>query len=135
MKSQLSFERGQTAGSNIKAYLIGVLAAMIISIIILAVFAALLVYTDIPDSSQTLMTYICMCIGALTGGIISAGMIGRNGLVCGLICGLLYMFLVLCAGFFMTGHFLPESNILIKIGLCALCGCLGGVIGVNIKRK
>lgn len=106
----------------------------VVSVVILVLFALLLSGRTIPQPMIDPMATFAMSVGAFVSGLICAKMIHRNGLMCGLICGIVFAAILLACSFAV-----PDSALglgaLIKIALMLFSSMIGGVLGVNTKRR
>jgi putative membrane protein (TIGR04086 family) len=89
---------------------------------------------DTPEAIVSLMSSVALCVGAYSGGYISSRRRRQNGLITGLICGVI-IYLVI----FLVGVILSRVSISFgffsKLIMVIACGAIGGVIGVNSKKK
>jgi putative membrane protein (TIGR04086 family) len=112
----------------------GILGAFIISILLLAAFSALMTAKDMP--SAAVMPFACIAIsaGALCGGFMASRLYRSRGLMMGAVTGLLF-FIIL----YITGAIMHQADLntllLLKIVLSAVFGAVGGIVGVNLKRR
>lgn len=118
----------------IRALLIGVAAGTLVCLLLLFIMAAIVASQDIPTVAVTPMAVIAASIGALVGGFFSARIARKNGLLVGVLCGLLLYGLILLAGtiFFQDAD---SSFWLIKLAIFAACGGVGGILGVNLRKR
>lgn len=108
---------------------VGVAATMLLII----AFAAVLASVDLPESSPVIIASVCIGLGALLGGFVSAKRNGHSGLLCGLLCGavvfLLFAFVALIIGSDIGITFI------IRLLVALLFGGIGGIMGINLRRK
>ena len=110
----------------------GSILAIILSIILLTIYAALLTYTNIPETTMTVVVITIAGISILIGSSISARKIKKQGMLNGALVGLVYMVtLYLISSIVFTG-FNMDVKTIIMILIGALAGMIGGVIGVNV---
>ena len=104
-----------------------------ILLILLLIFAALLTYTAIQENVINPVIIVITGVSILVGSSISTLKIKKNGLINGLLVGLIYIITIYvissiaCAGFKINLY----ATIMIIVG--AIMGMVGGVIGVNLK--
>lgn len=124
----------QKAGSRVLPVAIGVLGGLIVSILILLIFAIVMTVKDLPQGAVDPLACVSIAAGSLTGGFLTARARRSRGLLYGMISGLGF-FLVL----WVTGVAMHEAAasilVLVKLALSLVLGCVGGVAGVNVKRK
>jgi putative membrane protein (TIGR04086 family) len=118
----------------IKPALSGILCAFIVSVFLLAVFSALMAAKDMPSVIVLPFACISISIGALCGGFLASRLNNSRGLFLGVVTGLLFMIILYIAGAFMHQ---ADLNMLLflKIVLAAFFGAVGGITGVNLKRR
>lgn len=80
------------------------------------------------------MAVIAAAIGAFVGGLVCARIAKEKGLLLGLLCGAALYLLILLAGtiWFRDSH---STYIFIKLAILVGCGGVGGVVGVNLKKR
>ncbi len=113
----------------------GSVFSIILSIILLLIFAMLLCYTNISESTMVPVVLVITAISILIGGMISTKTIRKNGLLNGGIVGIIYIIMLyLVSSLCITGFALTlKSFIMLLTGTIA--GMIGGVIGVNLNKK
>jgi len=119
---------------NIRPVLISVLAGAVVCVILLVLFAFVLSAQNIPQALVSPMATVAVSIGGLASGYICAKMMRENGLVYGLLCGGLLAVLLLLGSFGIGDNGLGVPA-LFKIIFILLCGMLGGVLGVNTRKR
>ena len=110
----------------------GSIFAIVISLILLFIYANLLTYTNISEATMTPVVLTISGISILIGSSISSLKIKRQGMINGALVGLIYMiFIYLLSSIMFTGFGLDtKSIIMIIVGTVA--GMIGGIIGVNL---
>ncbi len=109
--------------------------AIILSIILLTIYALVLTYTTISESTIMPVVLTITGISILVGSTISSRKIKKNGLICGAIVGVTYILvLYLASSMCMTGFSL-SGNSFIMLAVGAITGVIGGIIGVNFSTK
>ena len=117
---------------NISRITKGSIFAIIISLLLLFIYANLLTYTNIPETSIVPVVITISGISILVGSSISSLKIKKQGMINGALVGLIYMiFIYLLSSIVFTGFGLDTTAIImIVIGTAA--GMIGGIIGVNL---
>ena len=111
----------------------GSVTSLIITFILLFVFALLLTYTNIQENVITPVVIIISTISILIGSSISTLKIRKNGLLNGALIGIIYIVTIYILSS-ITGEGFDlnlSSTIMLIAGIAA--GMLGGIIGVNLK--
>lgn len=114
--------------------LVGWIGGVIACFLLLLMTAAVMASTTFPTKLVTPITVAVSALGALVGGWIAARLSCKRGLLYGAGCGLLLFLLVATAGMIATQE-LRGSLLLIKLAVMVAGGALGGVLGVNTKRR
>lgn len=113
----------------------GSIFAIITSVILLLIFAVLLCYTNLAESTMLPVILVITGISILIGSMISTRKIRKNGILNGGMVGLIYIIILyLISSLFLAGFSLTfNSFIMLIIGI--ITGMIGGIIGVNTNRK
>ncbi|MCI5527291.1 MAG: TIGR04086 family membrane protein [Oscillospiraceae bacterium] len=101
---------------------------------ILMIFALILTLQDIPQGMILPLAVGAMGIGTFLGGYVSARIVGKKGLLCGFLTGLLYYF-ILTGISLAVMHFSLDASQAVKMGVAFIAACIGGVLGVNGKGR
>lgn len=131
-KSQLTENTG--AGRMLRPVAVSVVLGAIISVVFLLLMSLVVSSRSVPQSMIDPMAIIAMSSGAFVSGLCCARIIHKNGLMCGLICGVIFAAVVLVCSFAV-----PENSLglgaLLKTMFMLLSSMLGGVLGVNTKKR
>ena len=113
----------------------GSIFAIITSTILLLIFAGLLCYTSLPESTMLPVILVVTGISILIGSMISTRSIRKNGILNGGMVGLIYIIILyLISSLFLAGFNITfNSFIMLIIGI--ITGMIGGIIGVNTNKK
>ena len=109
---------------------IGACVGAICCLLVLLVMAA----QNIPKAAVTPMAIVAAAFGSFIGGIVSARISGEKGLLYGAGAGLLLYVVVIIAGFAVLQD-VRGTTILVKLAVMVASGAVGGIIGVNMKRR
>ena len=112
----------------------GILISFLFTIIILTIFSALLVYTNL--SEQTIKPVILTVTGVslLIGSSTCTRHLRKNGLLNGAIIGGTYILLLYLISSAINANFSLNLMSIIMIAIGCLGGTLGGIMGVNTNR-
>ena len=113
----------------------GSIFSIILTIILLVGISLLLAYTDVSESIMTPSVIIVSGISILLGSLISVKRIRRNGILNGGVVGLIYILTLYFLSSLIQRDFGLSINSIIMITISILTGCLGGIIGVNVRKK
>ncbi len=123
--------------SEISANLIrvvkGSITAIIITLILLFVFAALLTYTKLQENIISPVVIIVTAISILIGSSISTLKIKKNGLLNGALVGIIYIITIYLISSITGSGFACNINTIIMMVASIIAGMLGGIIGVNLN--
>lgn len=126
-------EKQAPTGAAVLPMLFGIMGALIISLLLLAVFAMIMSMRDMPSAVILALAYASVAGGSFAGGFVSARLIRSRGLVVGAVTGAAFLLILYLAGL-ITRQTQFSVDLLGKIAVAVLAGGAGGIIGVN-KRK
>lgn len=120
---------------KIKYFLISFGIIGIVSFILLA--AASLVISKmqiLPKASLQVLTTIIGSVAVFLGGLLASAFIKEKGLLCGAVCGAAF---ILSIGLITFILYQSEFNLgsVGKLAAILISGCIGGILGVNRKKK
>ena len=118
---------------NILKIIKGSVTAIVLTLILLTIYAALLSFSNIAENTMVPVVLTISGISILVGSSISSINIKKQGMLNGGLVGLVYMLTIyILSSIFLVGFELNFNSILmIIIGIVA--GMIGGIIGVNMK--
>lgn len=120
---------------KVMAIIKGCLFAIILSIILLTVYALLLVNTTISENTMIPVVLTVTGISILMGGTISSRKMKKNGLIYGGIVGLVYVLALYVASSISMVGFSLSANSFIMLIVGVITGIIGGIIGVNLVAE
>ena len=120
--------------NNIVKILKGSGIAVIISIVLLIGVALLLAYTSIPESIISYAIIIICIISILVGSMLSSIKIKKQGIINGGAVGIIYIEVLYLLSSLIEKDFGLNGYSLAMIAAACLAGCIGGIIGVNLKK-
>lgn len=134
LKPKVTIEQSEFKQNTIRI-IKGSILAILISVILLFIYATILTYTDIQETTMLPVILTVVGISILTGSMISVRKIRKNGMLNGAIVGLIYIIILyLSSSICLTGFSLTlNSFAMLIVGI--ITGIIGGIIGVNINRK
>lgn len=108
---------------------------ILLSYLVLFLLSALIAYkTGCKREQSYYYAAVAFSLAALCGAAFAARRTGKNGLLVGLQKTAIGNFCVLvCAA--VAAGFQPDMRILITAVILVLCACLGGILGVNLKKN
>jgi len=111
----------------------GSITAIILTLILLFVFAILLTYTNIQDNVINPVIIVITAVSILIGSSISTLKIKKMGLINGAFVGLIYILTIyLISSITGSGFTLQIQSIIMMIS-SVVAGMIGGIIGVNLQ--
>ena len=118
---------------NLIRILKGTVTSIIITLILLLIFAFILTYTPIQENVINPAIIVITGISLLIGSSISTLRIKKKGLINGGLVGLIYILTIfIISSITGTGFNLNLMSIIMIIG-SIISGMIGGIIGVNLK--
>ncbi len=118
----------------LRPVLVGVAVGLIVSVGMLMLMALAVQTLDVPRAAILPLAIAAAAIGAFAAGLTAAAVVGQRGLVHGLVCGLVLWLLILLAGFSRYAG-VSAGNAAVKLAVLGLTGALGGVLGVNLRKR
>ena len=107
--------------------------ALGITILSLFIFAILLTYTNIQESTMIPVVIIITAISILIGSSLSTLRIKKNGLLNGALVGAIYISLIYIISSITGSGFSLNIMSIIMLVSSILAGMIGGIIGVNLN--
>ena len=109
----------------------GTVVALITTIILLVIFAAILTYTNVSESTIDPVIIVITAISILIGSSIGNMKIRRNGILNGALIGGIYIVTIYLISSILNRNFGLNLQSIIMIVVGMIFGVLGGIIGVN----
>ena len=111
----------------------GVGIAILFTLICLTVFSTLLTYTSLSERLIQPVVISVTGISILAGSFFATRKVGKNGIIKGIVVGIIYIFFIyLTSSIANGGNFALTIGSIIMILIGIICGAIGGIIGVNI---
>lgn len=118
---------------NVIRIIKGSIFSIIISLILLLIFAILLCYTNLSENSIKPTILVITGVGILIGSMISAKKIRKNGLINGGMVGVVYIIILYMVSSLTITNFSITINSLTMLIVAIITGMIGGIIGINLK--
>lgn len=120
------------ADKNIIRIIKGSAFSILITLILLFIYAILLTSTNIPESTMSVVVITITGISILIGSSISSFKIKKRGIVNGGLVGLIYIITIyLISSIALMGFSMNITSIIMLI-VAIVIGMIGGIIGVNL---
>ncbi|HZK00097.1 MAG TPA: TIGR04086 family membrane protein [Tissierellaceae bacterium] len=113
-------------------WLKGLAIAFITTFILLLLVAFVLRFTDIKESSLTLLNNLVLTVSIVIASAIIGRKIKEKGWLNGAIIGFLYFFLIVILNLLFNRPLNFGLFLLTKLLLATILGAIGGMIGINL---
>ena len=111
----------------------GSVTAIILTLILLFIFAILLTYTNIQENIINPVIIVITAVSILIGSSISTLKIKKMGLINGAFVGLIYILTIYLISSITGSGFILQIQSIIMIVSSIIAGMIGGIIGVNLN--
>ena len=118
----------------IKKIFKGVLISLVVSFVLLAIFAIVLTYTSVSENTIVPVIIVVTGISILVGTILESRKIVKNGIWLGGIIGLVYVLILYIISSLLNADFSINTQSFILILVAIFSGMIGGIIGVNYRK-
>lgn len=118
---------------DIKRILKGTLISIVITLILLIIYATILTYTKISEATIPTVTMLITAVSILIGSQMTTLHIKNNGIVNGAMVGLIYIVFIYMLSSIINGNFSLNVSAIIMMVASIIAGGIGGIIGVNMK--
>lgn len=119
--------------SNLIRIIKGSIASIVITLILLFIFAILLTYTSLQENVINPVVIVITAISILIGSSISTLKIKKNGLLNGALVGIIYIVTIYLISSITGSGFNCNINTIIMMISSVIAGMIGGIIGVNLN--
>ena len=116
----------------IKNYLFSILSFAISIILFLIIVSLVFAYTNIDDMYIDSAIFLSMAISAFISSFFLYKKIKKQGIVHGVFVNILCILILFIISCILNGQFSITNTLGIYIGICALTGIVGGILGVNV---
>ena len=119
---------------KVKIFAIGLAVFIVTNLFFTSIFALILTYFDLSDTATVVMSVVSLALGSLISGFITAKINGSNGLLYGLLSGIVAFLLVLIVSLILNFGAFSIFTVLKAIAMI-ISAVIGGILGVNLKRN
>ena len=126
-------DKTKEKNNNMIKIIKGSIIAMIITIIALTIYAAILAYTSVSETTMVPVVLTITGISILIGSSMSSISIKKQGIMNGGFVGLIYIIFLYVLSSIISVGFELNMNAIIMLVVAILTGMIGGIIGVNMK--
>lgn len=137
MKKMRMFQQKTEAGNEkgfFVSLLIGCIVFFVLGMFLLAIFCFLALMMEDPMRAVPAFALTALLISAYFGGYLCARTYGKKGIVCGVVCALAAIIMIVA---FSLSCKLEIRPVFFAIGspLMLLVSCIAGTFGANRERK
>lgn len=104
-----------------------------ISFILIILYALILSFTSMSDSTMNMTIQIIMIVSITASSIYGGKRISRKGWLFGIVLGLAFTFLLVPLSISFTQSFSLDKYFAAKVLMGSAVGLIGGIIGVNLN--
>lgn len=114
--------------------LIGSIISFVLTLIMIFIISVLLCNTNLNESVINPFIIFSSSFSILIGGFCATKKIEKNGIIIGGILGLIYILTIYIISSILNSTFVLNTNSIILIISGIICGAIGGIFGVNMKK-
>ena len=113
----------------------GVVVAFVVSVLLMAVYAGVLVSSSVSEASVDVVIIGITGISIMIGSILVNVKMNKNGLINGGIIGFIYILIMYVISSMVSNDYTLNKSSIIMIIVSIVLGMLGGIIGINKKQS
>ncbi|WP_061321078.1 TIGR04086 family membrane protein [Clostridium botulinum] len=110
----------------------GLLRAIIITVIMLLIFAVILTFKDIGEKISSIIYLLITILSIMYGTIYTVRKINKKGWLIGLVISIIYMTIIYIISIVSGNTLTFGTDRFIRIFLALILGILSGMLGINI---
>lgn len=129
---RISTEKREKLDKNIIRIIKGSVFAIVMTLVLLFIYAAVLTYTNVSEMTMVPVVVIISGISILIGSSISSLKIKKQGMLNGALVGLIYMVTIYLLSSMLLSGFSINVHAIMMITVGIVAGMIGGIIGVNL---
>lgn len=111
------------------------LSALVITGLSLLVISVIYLNRDLTDTLARNLVTASALLSVFLSAAVSGVKMKRKGLIMGLLSGAAYALCLYITGFLAFGILKFSKSLVSTLTLCIISGALGGIAGVNLRRK
>lgn len=136
MRSEVPQSSHDTVMRFVRAILTGALCGAVMCALLLVLCAFFFVKAgNIPETATVPCVIALSCVSSLFAGFVASRITKSKGLVMGLAAAGILFLLVLLSGLISVSDAPSVVSCLLRCGLMLLSGSVGGIFGVNRRRR
>ncbi len=121
--------------SGMRVLVGSVAKALIFTFAVFIVFAVLLTYTPLPDTTIEAVVFVTTIFAVILAGIMVGRRATSRGWLSGAVSGLAYVLVLYIIGAVFVNDFVFDKNVFALAATGFLPGAFGGVVGINLKKN
>ena len=125
----------QTKGKQIKALVIGVLMAYFITCIAFLGYSMLITYTGMTERNLPMVVAVTTLLSVMVAGFDAAKGADSRGWLWGMGAGLIYILILTGLMMGVLERFAVDTRTVTSIALALAGGGMGGILGINMKKR
>jgi len=119
---------------NFKNLLKALCVALIVSVVLIAILSALLVFTPLPESATSAAIIIVIIASNVIAGLSLSKKMRANGLMAGICVGIFYAVALYLIGAIFYNKVDINLGTIIMLLISIVSGAIGGIVGVNTRK-
>lgn len=125
----------EQTNSRLLDMLKGMAIAYAITCIVFIAYGILLTYTGVSEENIPIVAMICTAISSAVAGFDWAKCAESRGILWGILAGLIYGIILFLAEAFAGNGFRMSTSKIIMLLVAMAGGGVGGIFGINMKKK
>jgi len=125
----------QSQGKQIKALVIGVLVGYAITCIVFLGYSMLITYTGMTERNLPMVVAVTTLLSVMVAGFDAAKAADNRGWLWGMAAGLVYILILIGLMMGVLHRFAVDTRTITSIVLALAGGGMGGILGINMKKK
>ena len=122
-------------GKQIKALIIGVLMGYAITCIIFLAYSMLITYTHMTEQNLPMVVAVTTLLSVMIAGFDTAKGAESKGWLWGMAAGLVYILILTILMMSVLQRFAVDTRTVTSVVLALAGGGMGGILGINLKRR
>lgn len=111
------------------------LVSLVVFTILLVIIGLLLRFTPLPESYSHLYVLLALWIVSFVIGLLAGSVTGKRGMLFGGLSAVAFLLIIIILTVLITGQYAEAGVMRFKFLPCLILGCIGGMIGVNIRTS
>jgi len=125
----------QSHSKQIKALVIGVLVAYAITCIVFLAYSMLITYADMTERNLPMVVAVTTLLSVMVAGFDAAKGAENRGWLWGMAAGLVYILILTGLMMGVLQRFAVDTRTVTTFVLAIAGGGMGGILGINLRRK